>query len=565
MNEVTEVYTFGQNNYGELALNDNKERLVPTLVENCKDMNIISVAAGNELTLVLTESGQVYSSGFNEPGASSVINNSYASAHSSVNTLKLVEKLDKHIVKIYANNGCEHIIAISSQGEVFAMGYNAKGQLGIGDTKFTSTPTPIAAFTSKFVTTVGLSYYHTVFSCGDDLETYSCGRNDHGQLGLCHTKDITEPTLLETLQGKKVISIGCGQYHTLLATNLSEVYSFGRNDSGQLGLSYKVDSKNTPTKIEGMFSSKVSCGYYHSLAITSTGKLYSWGRNDSGQLGHPDKSKHFEPTNVKEFDETEVIDIACGCYHSLALTYDYKVYTFGRNCHGQLGNNTKISEFIPTQLKEIEHRKVIQVAAGFYHSVLLVSQSQEDELANDLKSLLNNQEFSDITFVVEGKRIHAHRCILMARSEPLQMMVNGPMRESYEESIVIEDVTYDCFNAFLQFLYTDEVPALRENDIDVEMVIELMSIADQYLVDHLKILCEKAIERNIKVKNVIFMLNEAYKRDMISLKKKCISFALKHFSEVIIQNDFLDLQKIILKDIFKNASRKGVFVKDVSG
>ena len=198
-------------------------------------------------------------------------------------------------------------------------------------------------------------------------------------------------------------SIGCGQYHTIIATNLSEVYSFGRNDSGQLGLTYKVDSKSTPTLIEGMFSTKVVCGYYHSLAITPTGKLFSWGRNDSGQLGLPDKSKHFEPTYIKEFEETEVIDIACGCYHSLALTYDYKVYTFGRNCHGQLGNGNKTPEFVPTQLKEIEHRKVIQVAAGFYHSVLLVSQSQEDELANDLKSLLDNEEFSDITFVVEGK------------------------------------------------------------------------------------------------------------------------------------------------------------------
>lgn len=61
------------------------------------------------------------------------------------------------------------------------------------------------------------------------------------------------------------------------------------------------------------------------------------------------------------------------------------------------------------------------------------------------------------------------------------------------------------------------------------------------------------------------MLNEAYKRDMISLKKKCISFVLKHFGEIIVQNDFLDLQKIILKDIFKNAARKGVVVKDIVG
>ena len=413
MNEVTEVYTFGQNNYGELALNDNKERLVPTLVEDCKDMNIISIAAGNELTLVLTDSGEVYSSGFNEPGASSAVNHSYALAHSSVSTLKLVEKLDKHIVKIFANNGWEHIIAISSQGEVFAMGYNAKGQLGIGNQTFTPLPTLVSAFASKlreafkpskFVTTVGLSYYHTIFSCGDDLETYSWGRNDHGQLGLGDNKDRWEPSLIENLKGKKVTSIGCGQYHTILATNMSEVYSFGRNDSGQLGLHFKVDSKATPTLIEGMFSTKVAWGYYHSLAITPTGKLFSWGRNDSGQLGLSEKSKHFEPTPVlKDLEDTEIIDAAWGCYHSLVLTNDYKVFTFGRNCHGQLGNGTKNSEFTPTQLKEIEHRKVIQVAAGFYHSVLLVSQSQEDELANDLKGLLDNSEFSDITFIVEGK------------------------------------------------------------------------------------------------------------------------------------------------------------------
>lgn len=151
------------------------------------------------------------------------------------------------------------------------------------------------------------------------------------------------------------------------------------------------------------------------------------------------------------------------------------------------------NEYVPSAIKEIEHRKVVQVAAGFYHSVLLVSQSQEDELANDLKELLNNKEFSDITFVVEGKKIYAHRCILMARSEPLQMMVNGPMKEGYEDSIEIQDVSYNWFYSFLQYLYTDEVPVLRENDIDIKMIIELLSIADQYMVDSLKTLWEKQL------------------------------------------------------------------------
>ena len=72
MNEATEVYTFGQNNYGELGLNDNKERLVPTIVNACENLNVVAVAAGNELTIILTDSGEVYSCGFNENGTSSL-------------------------------------------------------------------------------------------------------------------------------------------------------------------------------------------------------------------------------------------------------------------------------------------------------------------------------------------------------------------------------------------------------------------------------------------------------------------------------------------------------------
>ena len=68
----------------------------------------------------------------------------------------------------------------------------------------------VEALNRKFVTTVGCSYYHTIFSCSDDLETYACGRNDYGQLGLGNQEDKTIPTLIETLNGKKIVSIGCG-------------------------------------------------------------------------------------------------------------------------------------------------------------------------------------------------------------------------------------------------------------------------------------------------------------------------------------------------------------------
>ena len=105
--------------------------------------------------------------------------------------LRLIEKLrGKNISKVFAANGCEHVIAVTSKrffrmididnGRAYTFGFNVKGQLGHGDQNSLSVPKMVEALNRKFVTTVGCSYYHTIFSCSDDLETYACGRNDYG-------------------------------------------------------------------------------------------------------------------------------------------------------------------------------------------------------------------------------------------------------------------------------------------------------------------------------------------------------------------------------------------------
>lgn len=95
------------------------------------------------------------------------------------------------------------------------------------------------------------------------------------------------------------------------------------------------------------------------------------------------------------------------------------------------------------------------MAAGFYHSVVLANPLVRNPLVEDFRALLNNQELSDATFIVEGKRLFAHRCILMARCEPLERMVNGSMREAFDTTIHIEDASYPCFYSLLEFLYTE--------------------------------------------------------------------------------------------------------------
>ena len=120
-----------------------------------------------------------------------------------------------------------------------------------------------------------------------------------------------------------------------------------------------------------------------------------------------------------------------------------------------------------------------QIAAGFYHSIVLANSVIRNPLVEDFRCLLNNQELSDVTFVVEGKKLHAHRCILIARCEILERMVNGPMREGQDGvQIPIEDTTYQCFHSLLEYIYTEQVEALLQFDVELNFALDLLTLAD---------------------------------------------------------------------------------------
>lgn len=182
------------------------------------------------------------------------------------------------------------------------------------------------------------------------------------------------PTLISDLKGKDACSVGCGQYHTLVAMENGDVYGFGRNECGQLGCHLPNASDNyskKPVKIPNFKSVKVACGYYHSVAISQK-ILYSWGKNDWGQLGlrtcstkefHPQKVKFIQNQHLTEVYETQakkkflIKDVVCGCYHTVALSIENNIYTFGRNSHGQLGNSTTRNSSGPIEirLQDLDH------------------------------------------------------------------------------------------------------------------------------------------------------------------------------------------------------------------
>jgi len=186
----------------------------------------------------------------------------------------------------------------------------------------------------------------------------------------------------------------------------------------------------------------------------------------------------FRPTRVKgPLRDVRVVKITSGCYHSVVLDEHKRVFSFGRNNHGQLGTGNVSDSNIPKHVSGLSLVRIESIAAGFYHT-LCVAETQSGlkrnlsrpstarSLSRDLRALLDDDTCSDVTFLVESRPIHAHRCIVMARCEPLRAMMQAPMRESAMCELEIQDVTYEAFKGLLEFIYTDQVQRLFDNDDD---------------------------------------------------------------------------------------------------
>jgi alpha-tubulin suppressor-like RCC1 family protein len=185
-------------------------------------------------------------------------------------------------------------------GELFAFGFNSYGQLGIetnaGTTQPNPSPTSVnlpGASGPAAQAAVSYGYSLAVTSTG---QLYSFGTNFFGQLGVASNVGASTPNLpaLVTLPGASgpVTAVAAGEAFSLAVTSTGQLYGFGENRVGQLGNATNNKKSNpnpTPTLIELPGATgpvtRVATGADHSLVVTSTGQLYAFGRNYYGELG----------------------------------------------------------------------------------------------------------------------------------------------------------------------------------------------------------------------------------------------------------------------------------------
>nr|XP_021528926.1 E3 ISG15--protein ligase HERC5 isoform X2 [Aotus nancymaae] len=178
------------------------------------------------------------------------------------------------------------------------------------------------------------------------------------------------------LQEKKIIQITCGDYHSLALSKGGELFAWGQNLHGQLGIGRKFPSTTTPQIVEhlaGIPLAQISAGEAHSMALSMSGNIYSWGKNEFGQLGLDHTESKDSPSLIEALDNQKVEFLACGGSHTALLTQDGLLFTFGAGKHGQLGHNSKQNELRPCLVTELAGNRVTQIACGRWHTLAYVS------------------------------------------------------------------------------------------------------------------------------------------------------------------------------------------------
>ncbi|KAJ1694467.1 hypothetical protein LUZ63_011165 [Rhynchospora breviuscula] len=139
--------------------------------------------------------------------------------------------------------------------------------------------------------------------------------------------------------------------------------------------------------------------------------------------------------------------------------------------------------------------------------------------------LLERKEAADVSFEVDGEIFTAHRSVLAARSQVFNAQLLGPMAGRGMEPIKIEDVKPMIFKAMLHFIYTDSLPDMSDENVQlVAMTQHLLVAADKYALDGLKILCEDRLLRDISMDTVISIVTLAEQLELDDLLDECLNF-----------------------------------------
>jgi RCC1 and BTB domain-containing protein len=307
------------------------------------------------------------------------------------------------------------------------------GKLGHGNEAGHSTPKRVEALVGLVVSQIACGSRHTAIITSTGA-LYTWGDKENGVAGHGDTEGHQyTPKLLERLAGKRIVQLSACGFHTGCLTEAGELYTWGEGKFGRLGHGAERNC-HAPRLVETLIGKKprqLSCGGFHTAVVTEDGHLYTFGGGEHGQLGHNDRVNKVKPTLVQALEGVFVSQITCGWSHSVALTSKGRVYTWGNGDHGKLGHGSGRKVSVPNMVEKLKDYRVVRVASYNEHTSALVEPFDHNHglaggvnavpvttaYSGQMRALVNDEEFSDVTFLVEDQPVYGHRAILAQRCD----------------------------------------------------------------------------------------------------------------------------------------------------
>ncbi|UYV76445.1 RCBTB1 [Cordylochernes scorpioides] len=376
---------------------------------------------------------------------------------------------------VFGSSGNEAII-VTKDDEVFALGSNSSGCLGLGDAHGSLEPRKVEVLCKRGIVKLAYGSGPHVLAATEEGELYSWGHNGYCQLGNGSTNQGLAPGLLSSSPiSRKVAELAAGSHHSMVLTRDGEVYGWGYNGNGQLGLGNNIN-QSSPFRVANLQGVVIQ-----KLLVRGNGcsPLYA----NKGDLSVVDMCVWWQ--------------VVCGYAHTMVLSDEGVVYTWGANSYGQLGTGNKANQVTPIRISS------------------------------------------------EIGRCHSQCCHSMVDISQFPY----PVYYAFLKYLYTDDVDVppeDAIGEILQFLIT-------------LVCAGLLDLANSYCETQLKQHCERIIKHSITVENAAMLYAAAINYEARELEEFCFQFSLNHLTSIVQTEAFNKLDEPTIKNFILKAAQNGAF------
>lgn len=264
---------------------------------------------------------------------------------------------------IQVSRNRRHAVALRPNGQAWASGSNTYGQLGNGNTTNASSPVSVLGGISDW-TQLSAGVYHSA-GVRANGQVWSWGRNNQGQLGVGNLTNTSSPA--SVVGGfTDWVQVTTGKQHTVALRANGTAWSWGYNSSGELGTGNNT-RQSSPVSVVGGITNwvQLSTTYGHTLGVRADGTAWAWGVGLRGVLGDGTASGRSSPVAVAG-GFTDWVQVSAGRNHSTGIRANGTAWAWGYNSStGFLGVNSTASSILSPASVVGGFTDWVQLSSGF--------------------------------------------------------------------------------------------------------------------------------------------------------------------------------------------------------